>query len=188
MARLLKAYPIVLICILILGAALYIEHGYRHRLRAVAWHIVHGNSVTLDGYRVNVPRNWFAEQDSATGITLWNTRTGESIWLHSAPKSPKFTLEFWSDAEERGSRPENPIVARHELRVAGEPFVCLERDYTIKLPPYLKVKGGTSVAHGPSVECASTAPIAIMFLGGISAAMRHDYREFYSLMSSIQKI
>ena len=188
MARLLRAYPIVLICILILVAAPYIEHGPRHRLKAIVWHILHGNSVTLDGYRVNVPRDWFAEQDSAADITLWNTRTGESIWLHSVPKSPNFSLELWSDAEEKMSRPENPIVAKHELRVADQTFACLERDYTVNLPPYLKVRGGTSVAHLPSVQCASTAPLEIMFVGGTYAKTRHDYQDFYSIVSLIQKI
>lgn len=188
MARSLKAYPIALIFVLILGAALYIEYGYRHRLRAVVRHILHGNSVTLDGYRVNVPKDWFAEQDSAADITLWNTTTGESVWLHSVRRSPNFTLEYWSDAQEKMNPPENPIVTKRELRVADQTFVCLEKDYTVNLPPYLKVRGGTSVSHLPSVQCASTAPIEIMFFGGISAKTRRNYQDFYSIVSLIQKM
>jgi len=70
---------------------------------------------------------------------------------------------------------ENPIVGKRELDVAGERFVCFEKDY--------EKKG----IHLPSVDCKSAGPLDVMFFGGIRAEPRRDYSEFYSLMASVQK-
>ena len=53
---------------------------YRHtRLSALAWHILHGNTVTVAAYRIHVPSDGFVEQSAANEAQPWNTKTGESI-------------------------------------------------------------------------------------------------------------
>jgi hypothetical protein len=155
----------------------YATYCYRFRVWALAWHVLHGDSIAVSGYRIAVPSHWFVEQpvfdDDAR---LWNTRTGESVWFHSFPKPPNFTLALWIDlVENRMSDSEDPVVGKQELNVAGEHFVCFERDFDKK------------GIHLPSVECKSAGPLDVMFFGGMRVEPRHDYSEFYSLMASIQK-
>lgn len=175
-ARATKSRTAVLVCLLAaIATAGYVTYRHRFRIRALVWHVLHGDSAAVGGYRIKVPRHWFVEQRSSDDAQLWNTKTAESIWLHSSRKSPNFSLEFWSDLQKRMSRPENPIVGRRDLRAGGESFVCLERDFAVK------------TIHLPSVDCESAGPLEIMFFGGARTAPRHDYPEFYSLMASIQK-
>lgn len=142
MAQLLKrrlAIELSLLALAVIVAAGYVLYCYQPRIRAAAWHVLHGDSVAVAGYRIVVPSHWFAEESSPDipdDIHLWNSKTGESIWLHSFPKPPNFTLAFWSDLEQRRlNDPKNPVIEKRELRVADEPFVCFEKDFAVALPP-----------------------------------------------------
>lgn len=190
MAQLTKRQTIAVIFLLAAIAAIgYVTYRYRSRIKAVAWHIRHGDSVAVAGYRIGVPSHWFVEQPASDDAQLWNTRTGESVWLHSLPKSPNFTLAFWSAlVQKRMNGPENPIVGRRELTVAGEPFVCFERDFEVNLPATVSASASKNPIHLPSVQCTSSGPLDVMFFGGMHAEPRRDYSEFYSLMASIQKV
>jgi hypothetical protein len=168
-----------LLAALVIGSVTY---SYRFRIRAVAWHVLHGDSVAVSGYRVAVPPRWFVEQDASDGdAQLWNTKTGKSAWFRSFPKPSNFTLAIWSDLVQKTNEKsmndsESPIVGKRELSVAGERFICFEKDFE---------KKGT---HLPSVECKSSGPLDVTFFGGMRAEPRRDYSEFYSLMASVQKI
>jgi len=180
---------VIQICVLaVIVAAGYASYRYHFRIRAVAWHISHGDSIAVAGYRIAVPSHWFAEQDTSPDAYLWNTRTGESIWFHSFPKPPTFTLAFWSDLEQRRlNDPRNPVIEKRELRVADEPFVCFEKDFAAALPPASSAPVTQQTVHMPSVWCRSGGPLDVTFFGGMRAVPRHDYAEFYSILSSIQK-
>ena len=181
-----KLKAVVVLCLL--AATAYSAYRYRFRLDAFAWHVLHGSSTTVGGYRVEVPQDWFVEQDSPNDAQLWNARTGESVWVHSSPKPAHFSLQLWSELiRSRQNRPENRIIAERTLRVAGEPFLCFERDYVPKLPSAASAKALTHTIHLPGVECESAGPLQVMFFGGMWTAQRHDYRDFYSLIASIQK-
>jgi hypothetical protein len=159
-----------------------VTYSYRFRIWAVAWHVLHGDSVAVAGYSVAVPLHWFVEQPASDDdVQLWNTKTGESVWFHSFPKPPNFTLALWSDLVQKTNEKlmndsESPIVGKRELSVAGERFVCFEKDFQ---------KRGI---HLPSIDCKSAGPLDVMFFGGMRAEPRRDYSEFYSLMASVQKL
>jgi hypothetical protein len=178
-AQLTKRQTTIVLFLLAVAVMGYATYSYRFRIWALAWHVQHGDSIAVSGYRVAVPSHWFVEQGaSVDDARLWNTRTGESVWFHSFRKPHNFTLALWSDlAQKQSEGSENVIVRRKELNVAGEPFVCLEQDFE-------KSKG----IHLPSVDCKSAGPLDVMVFGGMRAEPRRDYPEFYSLMASIQKV
>jgi hypothetical protein len=183
------AIELSLLLLVVIVAAGYVLYCYQPRVRAVAWHVLHGDSVAVAGYRITVPSHWFVEQSASDDVHLWNTRTGESAWFHSLPKSPDFTLAFWSDlVQKRMNGPENPVVGKRDLKVAGEPVVCFERDLAVKLPTEGSATTSKNLIHLPSVECTSTGPLDVMFFGKMYSQPRRDYSEFYSLLASIQKV
>lgn len=184
-----KRVVIVAVCLIAaLAAVSSLMHFYGGRIRAVTWHLLHGDSATVAGYRIRVPSDWFVEQRSANDANWWDTRTGDSIWFHSSPKSPNFTLSFWNEVETRNAWSENPVVGRQELQVAGQSFLCFEHDYRIALPAGNSDRKWTQTIHLPSVDCKSTGRLDATFFGGMHAAPRHDYQGFYSLLTSIQKL
>ena len=189
MALLTKRRTLAAIFLLTAVVALgYGANRYQLRIRAAAWHVLHGDSITVAGYRIAVPSHWFVEELAADDVQLWNARTGESIWLRSFPKPANFTLAFWSDlVQKRLNDPKNPIVARREVLVADESLVCFERDFTVVLPPTVLATPSERTIHLPSVECTSAGPLDVRFFGGMHPAPRHDYSEFYSILGSVQK-
>ncbi len=175
----------VLICT---GTLVYLAGRYQYRIRAVLWHVQHGAFVNVVRYRVPVPSYWWVEERSPDDAQLWNSKTGESIWFQALPKSPRFTLNGW-DAMMRKtvSNAENPVVGKHDLTVAGEPFVCIETDYRVPLPPNVAASARAKVLHLPSVVCMSAGQVQVTFYGGMRAVTRYDFSEFYSLMASVQR-
>jgi hypothetical protein len=166
----------------------YASYRYQFRARAVAWHALHGDSLSVTGYRLALPSQWFAERLASNDAYLLNTRTGEAIWLQALPKPSMFTLTAWSDfVQNQMDDARNPIIGRMELSVAGEPFVCFERDFEGGRPASASVNPSPGTSHLPSVECNSAGRLDVMFFAGTHAARRHDYAEFYSLMGSIEK-
>ena len=163
-----------------------VAYQLRFRIMAVAWHHSHGDSVMVGNYQVPVPSRWFAEQGSAGDVQLWNSRTGESIWVHLFPKPRNFTLAFWTDVMEAKAKPPLLTTGRRDLPIAGEPAVCLEKDFETDAPARLRLPSKTRV-HLPTVDCKSVGPLDVMFFGGIWPAVRHDYSEFYSIIGSIQR-
>jgi len=188
MARPTKVAIAVSCLLATLAVVSSVMHIYGGQIRAVTWHVLHGDSATVAGYRIRVPSGWFVEQHSPSDAHWWDSTTGDSIWFHSSPKSPHFTLGLWSQAETRSARPESPVVGRRELQVRGESFLCFEHDYGLSLPT--AQSGGIlkqAALHLPSVDCKSSGALDAMFFGGMHAAPRHGYQEFYSVLSSIQK-
>jgi hypothetical protein len=166
----------------------YGANRYQFRIKAVAWHVLHGDSFAVAGYRIAVPSHWFVEELASDDVQLWNVRTGESIWVRSFPKPANFTLASWSDlVQKRLNDPKNPIVGRREILVADEPFVCFERDFAVVLPPTVLASTSERTIHMPSVECTSAGPLDVKLFAGLRAAPQHDYSEFYSILGSIQK-
>ena len=166
----------------------YAPQHYRFLTRSVAWHVLHGDSLAVAGYRIAVPSQWFVEQLASDDAHLLNARTGETIWLRSLPKPSMFTLAAWSDfVQSQMNDVGNPIIGRSELSVAGEPFVCFERDSQVNEPAETSDISSPQTSHLPSVECNSAGLLEVMFFAGTHAPPPHDYSEFYSLMGSIEK-
>lgn len=172
----------------VIAIADYASHHYQFHTRSVAWHVLHGDSLSVAGYRIAVPSQWFAERLASDDARLLNTRTGEVIWLQSLPKPSMFTLAAWSDfVQNQMNDARNPIIGRAELSVAGEPFVCFERELEVNSPADESANPFPQTGHLPSVECNSAGLLDVMLFAGTHAAPRHDYSEFYSLMTSIEK-
>ncbi|HET9408156.1 MAG TPA: hypothetical protein VFO39_13030 [Candidatus Sulfotelmatobacter sp.] len=177
----------ILICLL---AAIvitdYASHHYQFHSGSVAWHVLYGDSISVAGYRIPVPSQWSAEQLASDDARLLNTRTGEAIWLQSLPKPSMFSLTAWSDfVQNQMNDARNPIVGRTELTIAGEPLVCLERDFAVNLRTGASANPSPQTSHLPSIECNSAGLLGVMFFAGTHT--QHDYSEFYSLMASIEK-
>ncbi len=190
MARLTKARVTVVFLLAAIAIAGYAWHPFQFRTRAVVWHVLHGDSLSMAGYRITVPGQWFAEQLASDGAYLWNTRTGEAIWFQVLPKPSMFTLAAWSNfVQNQMNDAESPIIGRLEFSVAGEPFVCFERDFEVEVnvPAHVSANTSPTTGHLPSVECNSAGLLDVMFFAGTPAATRHDYSEFYSVMASIEK-
>lgn len=187
MARPTKV-AITVVCLLtVLAVVSAVTHIYGGRIRAFTWHVLHGDWATVAGYRIRVPSGWFVEQHSPSNAHWWDGTTGDSIWFHSSPKSPHFTLGLWSQVETRSARPENLVVGRRELQIQGESFLCFEHDYVLALPTSQSGNTLRQTAHLPSIDCKSSGALDAMFFGGMHAAPRHGYQDFYSVLSSIQK-
>jgi len=187
MARDTKVAIAVVCLFAALGVVTSVMHIYGGQIRAVTWHMLHGDSATVDGYRIRVPSGWFVEQHSPSDAQWWDGTTGDSIWFYSSPKSPHFTLGLWSQAETRSTRPENPVVGRRELQVQGKSFLCFEHDYLLALPTAQSGNILKQTTHLPSIDCKSSGALDAMFFGGMHAAPQHGYQDFYSVLSSIQK-
>ena len=90
-----------------------------------------------------------------------------------------FTLAAWSDfIQNQMNDASNPIIGRAELSVAGEPFVCFERDLEVNPPEGESGNPSQQTGHLPSVECNSAGLLDVMFFAGTHAAPQHDYSEF----------
>jgi hypothetical protein len=175
---------------LLAGATIpdYAPQSFQFRIRAMAWHALHGDRLSVAGYRITVPGQWLAEELTPDDAYLWNTRTGEAIWLRSFPKPSMFTLADWSDfVEERMNDARNPIVGRLELSVAEEPFVCFERNFEVNPTANASADPSAQLRRLPSVECNSAGLLDVMFFAGVHTETQQDYSKFYSLMDSIQK-
>ncbi|MGA8502854.1 MAG: hypothetical protein WB683_14980 [Candidatus Sulfotelmatobacter sp.] len=184
MAQLTKRQTTIVLLLLAASFIGYATYCYRFRIWAVAWHVLYGDSIAVSGYRIAVPSHWFVERPASDDdARMRNARTGESVWFHSFPKPPNFTLALWSDLVQKrmndSNDSESPIVGKRELDVAGERFVCFERDFEKKA-----MKG----IHLPSVECKSAGPLDVTLFGGMRKEPRRDYPEFYSLMASVRKL
>ena len=186
---LLTRTRVTLLCLLAaIAIADCASHYYQFHTRSVAWHVLHGDSLSVAGYRIAVPSQWFAERLASDDARLLNTRTGEVIWLQSLPKPSTFTLAAWSDFfQNQMNDARNPIIGRAEFSVAGEPFVCFERDLEVNLPEGASANPSPRTGHLPSAECNSAGLLDVMFFAGTHTARRRDYSEFYSLMASIEK-
>ena len=157
----------------------YAPQHYRFLTRSVAWHVLHGDSLSVAGYRIAVPSQWFVEQFAANDAHLLNARTGEAIWLRSLPKPSMFTLAAWTDfVQNQMNDVGNPIIGRSELSVAGEPFVCFERDFQGNVPAGASDNSSPEAGNLPSVECNSAGLLDVMFFAGTHAPPAHDYSEF----------
>jgi len=176
-----------IVCVVAITVAASVMHFYGSRIRATTWHLQHGDFAIVAGYRIRVPNGWFVEQSSAEEAHWWDAETGDSIWFRTYRKSPHFTLDFWNSVETRMAQPDDAIVGRLELRVAGEPFLCLERDLAENLPPSASRDGSRHTVHLASVDCASTGRLDATFFGGMHSAPRRDFQEFYALLATIQK-
>lgn len=165
----------------------YLTYVYRSSVRALTWHLLHGDSVVVADYRVAVPPHWFAQQDSSNDVGLLNAKTGESLWFHSAPKPHGFTLSFWNDVQRKIAKPELAIIGSKEFNVAGQSFLCPEMDYAVNLPPGKAGNASMAVIRLPGVGCKSAGRLDAMFFGGMRVAPRQDYGEFYSIMASLNK-
>ena len=183
--------PVTLLCLLAaIAIGEYTPQHYQFLTRSVAWHVFHGDSLSVAGYRIAVPSQWFAEQSASDDAHLLNARTGETIWLRVLPKPSMFTLAAWSDfVQNQMNDAGNPIIGRSELSVAGEPFVCFERDFQASAGASATSPGNpsTQTGHLPSVECNSAGLLDVMFFAGTHAPPARDYADFYSLMGSIEK-
>jgi hypothetical protein len=173
----------------VIAIADYAPQHYQFLTRSVAWHVLHGDSLSVSGYRVAVPSQWFVEQSASDDAHLLNARTGEAIWLRSLPKPSMFTLAAWTDfVQNQMNDVRNSITGRSELSVAGEPFVCFERDNS---PPNVPVGPSADptpqTGHLPAVECNSAGLLDVMFFAGTHVPPARDYSDFYSLMGSIEK-
>lgn len=181
--------PFTLLCFLAaIAIADYVPQHYQLLTKSVAWHVLHGDSLSVAGYRITVPSQWFAEQLASDDAHLVNARTGEAIWLRVLPKPSMFTLAAWTDfVQNQMNDAGNPITGRSELSVAGDPFVCFERDSQGNMPVGASVNPSPEAGHLPSVECNSAGLLDVMFFAGTHAPLARDYSEFYSLMGSIEK-
>ena len=169
----------IILALAILAMAIYGGDRYRYPIKAIVWHVRHGDSTTVGAYRIPVPRYWFVEQDSFGDAQLMNSRTGEGILAKSRPWPLTMNLDLWVGLETRLKDPKFVTLVRRDLRVGGEPLVCLEKDLIMDYK---------SIAiHGSSVNCMSAGQLEVTFFGGMRDAPRYDYSEFYRILSSIQK-
>ena len=181
--------PFTLLCLMaVITIADYAPQHYRFLTRSVAWHLLHGDSLAMAGYRIALPSQWFVDQSASDDARLLNARTGEAIWLRSLPKPSMFTLSAWSDfVQNQMNDAADPIIGRSELSVAGESFVCFERDFQGGMPAGASADSSPGTGQLPSVECNSAGVLDVMFFNGTPASRALDYSEFYSLMGSIEK-
>jgi hypothetical protein len=146
-----------------------------HRIEAYYWHVRHGNSVEVGGYRFPVPKQWYVDSYSTNGVMLVDLNTGDGIRVRTSSVSDRFTLASWealmSPPMADGS---TNILGRKELQVSGERILCVETNLDTK-----------AVRLYP-IQCRSETALEVTFQPCIFSGKDHDPM-FYSLLQQIQK-
>jgi hypothetical protein len=165
----------VLIAVVILPLVLlnFIPVPY---IEAYYWHVRHGYTVEVGSYRFPVPKQWYVESFSANDVMLADLNTGDAITVRMSPVTGPSALGVW-DALNSRPMPDGStkILARKELQVNGETFLCVEKNLDTK-----------SVRLYP-IGCRSAGALEVNFLPYVFSAKDHD-NTFYSLLQQLHKL
>jgi hypothetical protein len=149
-----------------------------HRIEAFYWHLRHGNSVEVGGYRFPVPKQWYVDSHSASNVMLVDLNTGDSITVRTSSAPTGFTLPAWEALISRPT-PEGSgkmkVLGRKELQVSGEKILCFENNLDTK-----------AIRLYP-IQCRSESSLEVTFQPYIFSATDHD-QMFYSLLQQVQKL
>lgn len=145
------------------------------RIEAFYWHMRHGTSVEVGGYRFPVPKHWYIDHYSANDVMLVDLDTGDGITVRT--NSPiRSTLAAWETMINRPMRDGRlKILGRRELQIGGERILCIEKNLDTK-----------AVRLYP-IECRSENALEVSFLPYLFSAKTHDSM-FYKLLLQVQKL
>ena len=145
------------------------------RIEAYYWHLRHGTSLTIDGYRVPVPKHWYVHYVLPNDVMLIDLNSGDSITVRTSSQPKGLTLATW---EALISRPllggAMKVLGRKQLQAGGETIVCIERNIE------------TEAVHLYPIECRSESALEVTFRPYVSSKKSTDM--FYSLLQQLQKL
>jgi hypothetical protein len=145
------------------------------RIEAYYWHLRHGNSVEVGGYRFPVPNQWYVNSLSANDVMLIDLNTGDSITVQVRSAVGRSTLAAWealiAHPVPGGSE---KVLRQKELQASAEPMVCVEKSMNAK-----------GIILYP-IYCRSESALDVTFAPQISSA-KHDDQTFYSLLQQLRR-
>ena len=146
------------------------------RIEAYYWHLRHGNSVEVAGYRFPVPRQWYVEQRSANDVMIVDLNTGDGITVRRGSVPGGSTLATWDTLTSLPVRDgSTKVLARRELQVSGETMLCVEKNLE------------TKALRLYPIQCRSESALEVTFNPYVFSAKDHD-QMFYSLLQQAQKL
>ncbi len=161
---------------------LVITHFYKGVILSVVWHLGHGNSATLDHYKIPVPRLWFVEYADSSAVGLVRAHAAgfrrspfESRASVSVLTKPIRELDYWK-APERAFQISKGIRLSHERQIpfaTGVVATCIEG--VLSREPE-RMTSSTLL----SVSCQSSSRLTFVFTG-----TEKDLEEFYGLVGRI---
>jgi hypothetical protein len=146
------------------------------RIEAYYWHLRHGTSMTIGGYRFPVPKHWYVDSISASDVLLVNLNTGDSIMVLTSSGPHRIALAAW---EALTSRPianaSTSVLGRKEFQVSGETIVCIEKNLDSK-----------AVRLYP-IECRLESALEVTFQPYLFSTKDHD-QMFYSMLQQVRRL
>lgn len=147
-----------------------------HRIEAYYWHLRHGNSIEVGGYRFPVPRQWYVDQHSANDVLLVDLNTGDGITVRASSLPGRSALSTWEGLVAHPMRDgSTKVLGRRELHVNGETILCVETNLD------------TKALRLYPIQCRSESALEVTFDPYVFSAKDHDPM-FYSLLQQVQKL
>ncbi len=156
--------------------------GYTRRLgvEAQMWHWGHGDSISLDGYKIPVPKGWLVTDLGRRSLHMIDT-TARGAWGSGVPSAlavaigerPHPDIGAWASSERRLlQRDCVPFTVQPPVRMGMTSVVCLR-----------KTASGPSPGQGGPVDlnCISEEGLTFGFIGSQTEVPR-----FYSIIAGIR--
>jgi hypothetical protein len=193
--RLVFAFGRVTLLFAVLLAIGYFMFAHHYAIEAKVWHWRHGNSTTIDGYKIPVPVHWLVLTQKYDYLTMANTspnlpRDGHKIytapvitanvgWLSARASGDTGWMSTWA-SRQRKRLADNRVesVVDKTLNFANESVRCIggnELDTLLRDRPNLPRTGVVSL------DCVSDRGLQVMFVGEPS-----DVESFYVVLSQIR--
>jgi len=139
------------------------------RIEAFVWHLRHGTSVEVGGYRFPAPKQWYVESFSPDDVLLVDLKSGDSIGVRLNDRSKRMTLAVWARLVGQTRGDNIKVTGRKELHIGNEVFVCFEKDFDLKK------------LHLYPIECRSEGALEVSFTPFFPPANNRN-EAFYSLL------
>jgi hypothetical protein len=173
----------LLVTVAVVTTAGYLVFAYQVQIETKIWHWRHGYSAQVGKYQVPVPKDWFPDDHSDhRSLDLIDTRLDKdagalaevSVISVDTSSPPVHELAFWTSTEQaRLSREE---IDQRALEIDGELVSCAGGEELGKLL-------GTDAVRVVSMQCQSTAPLALRYSGSDA-----NLPEFYEIAPGIHKV
>lgn len=174
MATIKLKYAVSTFLALLLICCVYLGYRSRFRIAAKAWHWMHGYTCGVGNYDVPVPQGWLPKYVDSGDIVLYDAQNFASISI--LPGIPAKDLTFWEGERRQKLEGDNiGHILQHTIYLRDQTVSCIggaefSRLLNISAPDVI------------SLDCQSTGPLHLMFLGQDS-----ELETFYRIASQIKQ-
>lgn len=165
--------------IIIIGAAVLALPSYipRARIANFVWHLRHGNTMDLLGYRIPVPRDWYVINQSHDDLGLVNVNSGDTVMVLPNKFPTHLPLSAWADSMSHPiikHKDDFKTTGQRTFKVNDETLLCFEQVAT------------RESIHLYMISCQSESGLTARFFS-VNAGKERD-EAFYELLQQIRKL